>query len=268
MIAFEVIAPFIEVKSLEDGTVRVAGYASTFENTDRHGDIIAPNAFDETMEKYMRNPVLLAFHDHKKPLGKVTEAHIDENGLFVVAEIPSTPNTELAAIRKQVQDGILTTFSIGGYFHREKSGSGKIMKVELIEISVVAIPANPRAEFTVQKAFEMAERKDFMPMEYGNILSEAKSTLEAIMQPEVKMPPVCVKVEGQGTGAFIGYLTGFPAHGRKSAEFSIEANDVEELRGRLQQIEEYVKRTGVKAMIHIPRSVEAWMEEAKWNGSH
>lgn len=268
MIAFEVIAPFIEVKSLEDGTVRIAGYASTFENTDRHGDIIAPTAFDETMEKYMRNPVLLAFHDHKKPLGKIVEAHIDENGLYVVAEIPTTPNAELAAIRKQVQDGILSTFSIGGYFHREKSGSGKVMKVELIEISVVAVPANPKAEFSVQKAFEMAEKKDFQPIEYGNVLSQTKSTVEAFMQPEITLPPVSVHVEGSGVGAFIGYLTGFPAHGRKTAEFKIEAGNIEELKGRLQQIEEYVKRTGVKALIHVPRSVEVWMEETGWSQSN
>lgn len=268
MIAFEVIAPFVEVKSLENGNVRIAGYASTFENTDRHGDIIAPNAFNDTMEKYMRNPVLLAFHDHKKPLGKVTEAHIDNNGLYIVAEIPSTPNPELAAIRKQVEDGILSTFSIGGYFHREKAEGGRISKVDLIEISVVAVPANPRAEFTVQKAFEMAEKKDFLPLEYGNMLSQTKKTVETLMQTEVKLPPVSVHVEGNGVGAFLGYLTGFPAHGRKTAEFQIEAESMEELKGRLQQIEGYVKRTGVKALIHIPRSVEAWMEEKGWNQSN
>jgi HK97 family phage prohead protease len=239
--------PF-EVKALEDGTLVISGYASTFGNIDRHGDIIDPSAFDETMERYMESSILLAFHNQKMPIGMVSEAHIDEKGLYVVGQIPESPDPQIQGVRKMIEKGILRSFSIGGYFHREKGTHGNVIrKVDLVEISVVSVPANPLASFSVQEGKEVRE------IETKDMTMEAKDVSFECWAPT--QPPTLlaqIEVEGENTPVFLGYMTGIPIRGYKYYQFAVQAKSESELKNKLRSIENYVNRARVRAVVKSP----------------
>jgi HK97 family phage prohead protease len=238
--------PF-EVKALEDGTLVISGYASTFGNMDRHGDIIDVKAFDETMEKYMESSILLAFHNQKLPIGMVSEAHLDEKGLYVVGHIPENPDPQVQGVRKMIEKGVLRSFSIGGYFHREKSAQGNIIrKVDLVEISVVSVPANPLASFSIQEGKEAVfETKD--------LSFEAKDLSFEYEKPISNQPLVAqIEVEGDNTPDFLGYMTGTPIRGYKHYQFAVHAENETALKEKLRMVESYVNRAGVRALVKSP----------------
>lgn len=143
--------PF-EVKEVVDvsGGWEIAGYASTFGGEpDSYGDVIVAGAFAESIAK--RATKLL--YEHMEPIGK--QLHIEENdaGLFGRWSIVDTRAGEDAY--KLAKAGVLDSLSIG-YFtldadYRE-DGIRLLRKVDLFEVSCVAIPANKHAVITDVKS--------------------------------------------------------------------------------------------------------------------
>lgn len=153
---------FKEVK-IAGGKIKIRGFAST-PGLDRYDDIVQPTAFANAMKTYMANPVVLLGHDSDKPIGSVVEYNISPEGLEVVAEIVN--NTD--DVFEKIQNKTLRGFSIGWIcndcIYREE-GSKQIREVtalDLVEISVVATPANPQTLFTLAKSLKkfFAERKE------------------------------------------------------------------------------------------------------------
>lgn len=130
---------------------QIEGYAST-RDLDRTGEIIEPGAFADSLKDFMANPVLTYMHDWSNPIGKVSDARIDDVGLFIRAEISETAQK----VWKLIEEGILRAFSIGYEVVEEKiiDGVNHILKLRLYEVAVVSIPANRRALFSVSKALE------------------------------------------------------------------------------------------------------------------
>jgi len=150
------------------GTV-ITGYAST-PDVDRYNDVVEPGAFtDSITDDYKSNPIVLFQHDPYRPIGKATYMAIDSNGLYIEAVIVD------AEIEPKIQAGILRAFSIG-YIpeeieYRDKDGNlldeemdilrilfdstvkRTIKRLDLVENSVVSLPANPKALFTMEKSF-------------------------------------------------------------------------------------------------------------------
>lgn len=143
----------IETKKLdgEKTSVFIEGYAST-PGIDRYQDIVEPGAFVESLKQYLeKNPIVLLQHNSEKPIGKVVSAEINENGLHVRCEI--TANTD--EVQDRIQEGVLRCFSIG---YRPLSWEWRVVgdmevraitKLELLEISIVSIPANADGLFTM-----------------------------------------------------------------------------------------------------------------------
>lgn len=133
--------------------VTIEGYASTFENVtprDRDGDAVHENAFDETIADFMANPVMLI--DHRNSVhsiaGSFTSLVPDRSGLKVKATLSNAP--ELRQVRFLVVEKHLRAFSIGGMFMLGGPSGKMIEKVNLFEISLVAVPSNPDALFMVR----------------------------------------------------------------------------------------------------------------------
>ena len=80
--------------------------------------------------------------------GSYTEIREDDMGLYVEGKLSNAP--ELATVRTLIAEGHLKTLSIGGMFYYEEDGKG-IAQVDLMEISLVAIPMNPDARFEVTR---------------------------------------------------------------------------------------------------------------------
>ena len=142
----------------DNSIITIEGYASTSE-IDRDGDVILPDAWttDGGLDNYKNNPIILFNHRYDEPIGKAIELTIDDIGLKMRAEIYSVAGKVFDIIKS----GILQTFSVGFRIKdaefREETMGFIITDAELFEVSVVSVPANAGATFSVAKSFETDE---------------------------------------------------------------------------------------------------------------
>lgn len=142
--------------------MKIKGYAST-EALDRDNEIIKSSAFKDSLSDYFNvGGVILFNHDRDKVVGKCLSAVVDEKGLFVEAEI-FTEDTE---ILKAIREGALRAFSVGfiadDVVYSEK-GERVYQSGDLLEISVVSVPANTQATFEIidnKKFTDVVEQKN------------------------------------------------------------------------------------------------------------
>ena len=130
----------------------IEGWAST-PDLDRYNEITDPQAFKSSLKTFMKNPVLFFGHESwNLPIGKVLSAKIKDGGLWVKAKISEGEDKVWGLIKEE----ILQTFSFGYRLLKsekdEKSGVLTIRDLELLEISVVSIPANPAAMIELAKS--------------------------------------------------------------------------------------------------------------------
>jgi HK97 family phage prohead protease len=140
-----------EIVSVADGGWEIAGYASTFGGEpDAYGDVIVRGAFAESIAK---RPTKFLF-EHGEPIGKQLDIREDDKGLFGRWSIVDTQaGTDAYKLAKA---GVLDSLSIG-YVTLEAdydaNGVRLLKKVDLFEVSAVAIPANRNAVITAVKSF-------------------------------------------------------------------------------------------------------------------
>lgn len=166
----------------ESGRREIEGYAST-RDLDRTGEVVEPGAFADSLTEFMTNPVLTYMHDWSNPIGKVTDARIDEVGLFIRAEISETADK----VWKLIREGVLRAFSIGYEVVEEKliEGVNHILRLRLYEVAVVSIPANRRALFSVSKGLASGSDLVEEPSSAGfpeSALTEARAILQEVME--------------------------------------------------------------------------------------
>ena len=147
-----------ELKFAKDNEGQFEGYASTFGNEDSYGDVIKRGAFKQTLEQ--RGPgriAMLYSHDQCAPIGKWLEMSEDKKGLKVVGEI--TPGHTVAAnAYASLKHGAMSGLSIGYTVPKGGADTGEnedqriLKKIDLVEISVVARPANDLARVTAVKS--------------------------------------------------------------------------------------------------------------------
>lgn len=154
-------AQITSVKSVEGG-LKIRGYANCT-TKDRVGDVIPKSAWEnpEALKNYMKNPIILAFHDHTQPIGKMTGYQVTDNGLEIEAFISSADKR----VHQLVSEGVLATFSVGfaikdAEYMRDEDVY-LIKEVELHEVSVVSVPCNQDSTFQVAKSMDGAAFKQF-----------------------------------------------------------------------------------------------------------
>jgi len=163
-----------EAGDSDDNSVMISGYAST-QDVDRHGDVVPASVWKKGLENYLKNPIILAFHDHTQPVGKMVEHKIEKDqGLWIKAKISSASEK----VYKLIKDGILSAFSIGFRVKdAEYDAATKLFVVkelELHEISVVSVPANQNTLFSLAKAFESAEEYETFKLQFASQDQSAK----------------------------------------------------------------------------------------------
>ena len=148
--------------------IEIEGYAST-KDVDRYGDVVEPKAFDETIDLFMTNPVMFLFLTTSLyGIGDFTELKTDSKGLYVKGDVKYTAgDTELF---EKIENGSLKGFSIGfkvleAELQAVEDAEGNIVdflfiinKLDLVEISVCNVPANP---YTLMKSLENLCTKSF-----------------------------------------------------------------------------------------------------------
>ncbi|MCW8125768.1 HK97 family phage prohead protease [Microbulbifer halophilus] len=132
-------------KFVSGGRRVVTGIAST-KQVDRMGDIVEPKGGHWSL------PVpLLWMHRHDEPVGWVREATATDSGVRVRVEIAEgIPRAD--EVWKMLEAGLVDSFSIGFIGTKSKpiKTGRRFTEWELIEISVVSIPANPGAKIGKQ----------------------------------------------------------------------------------------------------------------------
>jgi HK97 family phage prohead protease len=127
------------------------GYASTFDNVDAVGDVIVKGAFSPALEYHRKEqtmPAMLWSHNTSEPIGRWLHFHEDDHGL--VARGRLTLSTRRGAEAYELMKDNACSLSIGFRIAKdgaEMRGDNRIIhRIEsLLEVSVVAIPANSRA---------------------------------------------------------------------------------------------------------------------------
>ena len=168
----------LKTESLKEG--EFAGYGAAFSNLDRVGDIIACGAFKDTIPEFLSTGVIAWQHEWDTPIGKAIEAYEDEHGLFIRAKISDTSQGRDALTL--LRDGVIKKLSIGyrikdaeffdsldelAAYARANNiplkldnlegvvGGVRLIKaIDLYEISLVTVPANPAASVTAVKELD------------------------------------------------------------------------------------------------------------------
>lgn len=170
----------------------ISGYASV-NSPDRAGDVVPSSVWEKGMENYKKNPVVLAFHDHDDPVGRMTEHRIDEKGLWIKARISAA-----AEVFNLIKDGIITAFSVSFRVLDAEYNSVTelfvIKELELIEISVVSVPCNQDTLFSLSKAFDSAEdyklfKSQFVPKSESAKGLESLTDTKSTTSKEIGMDP-------------------------------------------------------------------------------
>tara|TARA_R100001224_G_scaffold112286_1_gene94376 strand:+ start:79 stop:2121 length:2043 start_codon:yes stop_codon:yes gene_type:complete len=152
----------------EDGSVMIRGMAST-NHSDRAGDVIAPEAWAKGgLENFKNNPVILFNHDYNKPIGRATGVKVTDNGLELEAKISKAAKD----VCDLVKDGVLGAFSVGfkckDADYIEETDGLRIKDAELFEVSVVSVPCNQAATFSLAKSFDSIDEYEAFKKTFTN----------------------------------------------------------------------------------------------------
>ena len=162
----------------DDGGIDIKGSAST-NALDRAGDIIEAEAWTKGgLENFKNNPVLLFNHDYNRPIGRATGLEVTDKGLEISGRISKASGE----IKDLVKDGVLGAFSVGfrvkdADYMTETDGY-KIKDAELFEVSVVSVPCNQGATFSLAKSFDTME--DYEKFKKQFIKANSVDTADAV----------------------------------------------------------------------------------------
>jgi HK97 family phage major capsid protein/HK97 family phage prohead protease len=144
----------VEFKFATDEAGLLSGYASAFGGEpDSYGDVIEKGAFTKSLAEHKAAgsaPLMLWQHKTDEPVGRWLDLREDETGLAVTGRLilETQRAREAYALLK---GGALNGLSIG-YRTRaseRRAGGGRTLQdLELIEISLVSVPAATRARVT------------------------------------------------------------------------------------------------------------------------
>lgn len=190
MFTFDSTIKAVDVGSEE---LKIDGYASTV-SVDRSADVILASAWNKSggLNNFKANPILLFNHNYDKPIGKVVEMGTDSKGLRIKGIISKSAGD----VYNLVKEGVLTTFSVGFLIKDadyNKESDGLIIKdAELLEVSVVSVPCNQDATFSVAKSFDnqtdyLTFRKQFENALGGQPSAETGGSSEGAKQASRKL---------------------------------------------------------------------------------
>ena len=158
----------------DDGTGKISGYASTYNNPDLSGDVMLPGCYDAVLQKIEKSgvmPVMFFSHDHwSVPCGRWDSIKSDDTGLYVTGRV----NTDLESgkeIYSALKFGSMSGLSVGFSFSPDgaednDAGGFDFKSVDdLFEISICAMPCNERARIDSVKSFDVESIKDYKSAE-------------------------------------------------------------------------------------------------------
>jgi HK97 family phage prohead protease len=136
------------------------------ETVDRYGDIVSADGWE--LDAFRKNPIALFGHQYDFPIGRWLDIHVDEAAKALrgkLALAPKKASARIDEIRTLIEAGILKAVSVGFRAlerpkwikdeEGEETGGLKFSRHELLECSVVPVPANPNA-LAIAKALNIS----------------------------------------------------------------------------------------------------------------
>lgn len=170
----------IKIEQLDDANLTFVAVAST-EDEDRDRDVLRQNGWD--LKNFKKNPVIPWSHNYwELPIAKSMRTWVDSTNKRLLFKPKFDGNDDFSKkIFNKYANGFLTSFSVG--FRGIEStprdeanpwfGGKEFTKMELLEVSAVAVPANPNAN--VNLSFEEAGMvKSMLDIGYPEFFSRRK----------------------------------------------------------------------------------------------
>ncbi|MBB5709432.1 HK97 family phage prohead protease [Sphingomonas xinjiangensis] len=144
-----------------DGKMVFSGYGAVFGNVDSYGDVIAPGAFAKSLAVHAAagtSPMMFLNHDafNSLPIGRWNDMVEDGYGLKVSGELLDTSMGRDTYVA--LKAGAITGLSIGFYPVKFTLGTKAdeprrtLEEVDIVEVSVVGLPANAKARVQAVKS--------------------------------------------------------------------------------------------------------------------
>jgi len=160
---------FARVKSINDQDRTIEVIASTAD-IDRDNEIILPSAFIETLDSFKQNPVVLCAHQHRLEsgdspvIGSADNIVVTDKGLQFRVKFASTElgKQYCELYKEHHMRGLSVGFiPIQGAF-RKMNGKDVYQheKIELLEVSCVAVPSNRAALARAKRLGWLDAKKD------------------------------------------------------------------------------------------------------------
>ncbi|MBP9781697.1 hypothetical protein KBC89_03510 [Candidatus Woesebacteria bacterium] len=160
----DIFKRYLTITKVDEEQRMVFGYATT-PDLDSDGEIISIDAVKAALPGYMKFPTLREMHQ-AKAVGTIKEADIKGGeGLWIGAKVVADDAWKL------VKEGVYKAFSIGG--NVLKKAGNVITGLELVEISLVDVPANKAAVIELWKSGKITKTAE-MVYSLSSLMIQAK----------------------------------------------------------------------------------------------
>lgn len=171
----------LEIKALSN--MQFEGHGSVFGNVDLGGDVVLPGAFKRTLAQHKSEgtlPAMFWMHDPSRVAGKWLDMSEDDRGLVTRGELaPTDLGKEIHTLLKMEAVKGLSIGYIPTLTDYTNDGVRLIKEVDLLEVSVVSIPMNPKAQIAHVKS-RLSARGEYIPTDLE--MAELKRDTEKFLR--------------------------------------------------------------------------------------
>jgi HK97 family phage prohead protease/HK97 family phage major capsid protein len=172
-------------------------YVLSDATVDRYGDIIEPDGWELTWFK--QNPIALFNHNANAPIGTWRNIRVDAGKLMAELEPVAPGTTQLADdVRRLIEANVLRATSVGFQSienvpidPKNPWNGTRYLKQELLETSIVSVPANPAA---LQLARSLGISDDTITLAFGEHAVTRRDVVktggQAVMKPLSRGTPM------------------------------------------------------------------------------
>lgn len=222
---------------------------------DRWDELIPPTAWEKHMGNYLKNPIILRDHNHGMPVGNC-KVKIEDDGLHYDAVIGDPKKAILTAVqldtRSLIAQDILRTNSVGFIPHvmewDEDEEVLKYIEVELLEISIVAVPMQQDSVITSVKSWrkQMGKKSAEDDKDDNNSNEPKLSEIKSLLEENNKMTKGCHDNIEKMLGESAKSIEALSTENKKvKAELEASTKKIAELEKNVGEILDQIEKSGV-----------------------
>lgn len=169
----------IQSVNANENIVEIEGYAAHFGKANLNNEIVNASSFDDFFDLYNANKIKprLNYEHTDQLLGGIDGLEVKEDGLYMKAHLTKSVKIVSDTILPLIESGDLCSFSTEGYIDYNDiveyaDGTYLAKKFMLIGVSVVSVPADPQAKFSLNSFIN--EYKQYKEQELKDLKNNSK----------------------------------------------------------------------------------------------